>query len=72
MYIRLSKQIIPAEIVKQNIYTVWVRIADGTIIKRKIKRDIIKNYAPTIITKSISFWKRLMGWIKSIFIKEVN
>ena len=38
--IRVGGEVVHAELVRQNLKTVWVRLADGHIVKRR-KRDLL-------------------------------
>lgn len=40
-WIKLSGRIFNAELVRENIKTIWVRLADGNIIKRHKVRHVI-------------------------------
>lgn len=38
-----KRALVAAELVKSNIHTIWVRLFDGNLIKRKRKRDLPKE-----------------------------
>lgn len=62
-----------AEIVKENIYTLWVRLSNGDIIKRRMA-DIVDKPAEIQRTLSqvtgklvkINWWQRLLKWIRGL------
>ena len=72
-YIKLGKKIINVEVIKENFYTIWVRLQDGHIIKRKIKRDILKDYKPSplnaIKTMHEIVWEYVLTMLR--FLKRI-
>ena len=38
-----ERQIVDAQLVSENKFTIWVKLPDGHIIKRKKDRDIYEN-----------------------------
>lgn len=41
--VKLTDKVVTAEVVKQNAKTVWVRLADGNVIKRNIAKHVIEK-----------------------------
>jgi hypothetical protein len=76
-----NRQIVNADLVKENFYTAWVKLSNGDCIKRKKIRDFIdfvkdKFSEPVLMTvetnteikiKQAGFWNRLRNIIRIVW-----